>query len=512
MAEAILGPPLARGQVHDTALVCGDDAVTYEQLAERVNRAGNVLRESGVAQGDRVLLMARDTPAYVYAYLGALKIGAPPVGLNLRLSADDLAFTIEDSGCKVLCLDSMFLDLYRSIEDRLEAPPKVILTNERVDDLPLLACLMAEASAELEPVELSAADPGFWMYSSGTTGKPKGVVHSVRTVFAASRYIGDVLGVGRGDRVFCSSKLFFAFSLGHCLFGSLQLGATVILYPDWPDAEAVADLVERFRPTVMLSVPTFYRNLVRDGVAGNEAFRNVRHYMSAGENLPASLFDRWMEATGRPILDGIGATETCFLFLANRPEDYRRGRTGKETPGTKVKLMSEGGDLIEEPDTPGILWVKMDSVAQGYWKMGDRSRAVFRDGWYCTNDVFVRDADGWYEYRGRGDDMLKVSGQWVSPTEIEEHVLTNPKVSEAAVVGVANEDGLIRLALFMVAPEADGDREALEAELRNHLTANLSVYKCPRRMFFVDSMPLTATGKLQRYQLREIAEAAEGGG
>ncbi len=509
MAEAILGPPLARGQAHDVALICDDDAVTYEQLAERVNQAGNVLLSLGVGQGDRVLLMVKDSPAYVYAYLGALKIGAVPVGLNLRLSADDLAYTIDDSACVLFLLDEMFVETYEKIAGKVKTPLRVLMTDAAVAGFPLLADLMAESSAELEPVILSAEDPAFWMYSSGTTGKPKGVVHSQRTVFTATRFLGDVLNVTRGDRVFCSSKLFFAFSLGHCLFGSLQLGATVILFPDWPDAEAVAGIVERFRPTIMLSVPTFYRNLLRDGVAERDAFRNIRHYMSAGENLPNSLFDRWMELTGRPILDGIGATETCFLFLANRPDDYKGGKTGKPTPGTEVKLVDESGKTVTEPDAPGILWVKLASVAKGYWNLEGRQKAVFRDGWYCTNDVFVRDAQGWYEYRGRGDDMLKISGQWVSPAEIEEYVLKNPSVSEAAVVGVPNEDGLVRLALFLVPSETDGDQHGLEEEIRDTLTSNLSIYKCPRRMYFIDSMPLTATGKLQRFQLRQMAEEVE---
>jgi acyl-coenzyme A synthetase/AMP-(fatty) acid ligase len=289
--------------------------------------------------------------------------------------------------------------------------------------------------ADLASVARSPDAPGFWMYSSGTTGKPKGVVHAQRTAFAATAVLGDLMGVTRGDRVFCSSKLFFAWALGHLMFGTLQAGATAVLYPGWPDAKAVAGVIDRHRPTIVLSVPTFYRNMLRDGVTSEPAFKDVRYFLSAGEKLPRSLFDQWKDRTG----------------------------------------------------------------------LDERSEAVFKDGWYCTNDIFTFDAQGFFEYQGRADDMLKISGQWVSPAEIEEHVLKHPNVSEAAVVGVPNEDGLIRLALFMVAPQVS-DRPVFEKELQDALVASLSIYKCPRRVFYVDSMPVTATGKLQRYALRQIAQ------
>jgi benzoate-CoA ligase len=333
-------------------------------------------------------------------------------------------------------------------------------------------------------------------------------VHGQRTVFTAPEVMGKVLGVGPGDRVFASSKLFFAFSLGHVLFATLHLGATAVLYAGWPDVEAVAEVIAQHRPTIVLSVPTFYRNMLRERVAEQPAFKEVRYFLSAGEKLPRALFDRWHAATGRPILEGIGATETCFLFLANRPDRMNPGTCGVPTPGTEVKLIGEDGARVTEPLQPGVLWVKMAAVASGYWNLDERTRAAFQDGWYCTGDMFTFDAEGWYEYQGRADDMLKISGQWVSPAEIEEFVLKHPMVSEAAVVGVPNEDGLVRLALFLVAPKVGPDRITFERELQEQLVASLSIYKCPRRMFYVDQMPLTATGKLQRHALRQIALAS----
>ncbi|NQV56150.1 MAG: benzoate-CoA ligase family protein [Rhodospirillales bacterium] len=505
MADEILGPALKRGQENDAALICGADTVTYRELAERANRVGNLFTGTGITIGQRVLILVSDRPEFFYVYLGLLKIGAVPVALNLRLAPADIAFTIEDSGCAALVLEAQFAELFGEAAQELGSSPKAYSVDEQLDGFYHLPSLMAEASPELVSAKMSPDDAAFWMYSSGTTGKPKGIVHNQRFILSASYLFKDVLGVGPGDRVFASSKLFFAFSLAHCFFASLRLGATTILYPEWPDAEAVGRIVQEFKPTIVLSVPTFFRNMLRDGVAKLPAFKDVRYFISAGEKLPRSLFDQWEEATGRPVLEGIGATETGFLFLANRPDSLNPGTCGVPTPGTEVKILDHDGEEATVPDEPGVLWVKMGCVAREYWNLDERSREVFQDGWYCTNDMFTRDANGWYEYHGRADDMLKISGQWVSPVEIEEHVLAYPGVSEAAVVGVPNEDGLIRLALFLVAPDIGDDLETFEKELRNKLVEELSIYKCPRRMYYVDAMPLTATGKLRRFALRDMA-------
>jgi benzoate-CoA ligase family protein len=505
MSDVVLNPPLARGQGADIAIACGDEAVSFAELNERANRAGNAFRALGIEAEDRVLLVVVDRPIFFYAYLGLLKIGAVPCALNLRLSVDDLAYTFADSAAPIVLADEDFRKACEAAVAKMPAAkPRLIVAHGSAPNHPSLSELIDASSPDLTSVKRAPDAPGFWMYSSGTTGKPKGVVHAQRTAFAATAVLGDLMGVSKGDRVFCSSKLFFAFALGHLMFGTLQLGATAVLYPGWPDAAAVADVIDRHRPTIVLSVPTFYRNMLRGGVAAQPAFKQVRYFMSAGEKLPRALFDQWQDQTGRPILDGIGATETCFLSLSNRPDRMKPGTCGLPAPGTEAKLIAEDGTLVTVPDRPGVLWVKLISVANGYWNLDDLSTVVFNDGWYCTNDMFTFDAEGFYEYQGRADDMLKISGQWVSPAEIEEHVLKHPNVSEAAVVGVPNEDGLVRLALFMVAPQVS-DRPVFEKELQDALVASLSIYKCPRRVFYVDSMPVTATGKLQRYALRQIA-------
>ncbi|MBT5839675.1 MAG: benzoate-CoA ligase family protein [Rhodospirillaceae bacterium] len=505
ITDAVLGPALARGQENDAAILSTGGTVTFGQLAERVNRAGNVFTAAGIGRGERVLLLVTDRPEFFYIYLGLLKIGAVPVALNLRLSAGDIAFTIDDAACTGFVLEAQFADLFTEAAAMAASKPAAFSVDAPMDGYGHIPALMDAASTELASVLSAPDDPGFWMYSSGTTGKPKGVVHCQRTALDAKHMLGQLMEVGPGDRVFASSKLFFAFSLAHVMIATLNLGAAAILYPDWPDAEAVGDIVETYRPTILLSVPTFYRNMLRDGVAKGDGFKDVRYYLSAGEKLPRTLFDAWQDATGRPVLEGIGATETCFLFLANRPDRMSPGTCGVPTPGTEVKILAQDGGPEIAPGEAGVLWVRMGCVAQGYWNLEQRSAAVFKDGWYCTNDMFSIDEGGFYEYQGRADDMLKISGQWVSPAEIEERVLANPLVDEAAVVGVPNEDGLIRLALFMVAPGAGADTVQFEKELQDDLCENLSIYKCPRRMFYVDEMPLTATGKLQRFALRDIA-------
>lgn len=508
MAEAILGPSLARGQANDIAIYFGDGTVTYGELVQRVNQTGNAMLELGLDRGDRVLLMIKDSPNFLYAHLGTMKIGAVAVALNLRLSSADLKYTIEDSEASVLILDEIFIGIYEDIADSLDQPLKVITADEKLPAYDHLPDLLADTSDDLEPAAMKPEDPAFWSYSSGTTGSPKGVVHVHKMIRGVNYLFGEFFGIGPGDRVYGTSKLFFAYSLGHCYHAALSVGASVVLFPDWPDAEVVAEVVDNYRPTVLLSVPTFYRNLVRNGVASNESFQQVRYYISAGEKLPEALFDEWRDATGQPIYEGIGATETVNLFLSNGPGAVKAGTCGKITPGTEVKLIGQDGEIVTEPDTPGVLWTRMESIADSYWKLPEKSSEVFQDGWYCTNDSFTFDADGWYEYQGRADDMLKISGQWVSPTEIEDHVLRHEKVFEAAVVGVANEDGLIRLVMFMVTQEAKDARVALEKEVQDSLVAQLSIYKCPRRIIHVDSMPTTATGKLQRHALREQAAQA----
>ena len=506
-AASLLGPGLARNGGNDPALLSAAGELTFAGLDAASDRAGLALRDLGVNRGDRVLLLVRDGPDFFAAYLGAMKLGAVPVALNLRLTPDNLRFTLRDSGARLLLLDPEFLPLYAPLRDDPAGGLTVCVTGADADGLTGFAPLAARADGVLAPEPLAVDDPACWLYSSGTTGDPKAVVHTQRSITAAERHLGEVLAIGPGDRLFCTSKLFFAFALGHAFFTALRRGAAAVLLADWPSPEAVAATVERFRPTRLFSVPAFYRAMLQSGLAAGPAFREVRHFVAAGEKLPGLLSQRWEDLTGQPILEGIGATETLYLFLANRPERHRPGWTGQPTPGAEVRLCDEEGTPVDAPGTPGELWVRMDSLASGYHGLAEKSAATFVDGWYRTGDTFERDADGWFRHLGRADDMLKVSGQWVSPAEIEEVVLRQPGIAEAVVVGVPDADGLERLALFLVLQQGTTADARLEETLLERLRARLSIYKCPRRIFYLDAMPATATGKVRRVELRALARA-----
>lgn len=510
----LLAPALEGGRADTPAILAGEVEVSYGELAAAACRCGHALRELGVEAQDRVLVLVDDGPALVFAYLGAMIIGAVPVALNLRASAGELGFVIEDSGCKLIVVGPEFVPLLEQAARPLACPPKVVMSAGRSEDprqnFPNLPGLMEAQPAELAPTLLGPDDTALWMYTSGTTGVPKAVVHRLGSIPSAGRYLGEVYGVAPGERLFCTSKLFFAFSLGHILLAGFRLGATAVLSAGWPSAEAVAAVVERHRPGVVFSVPTLYQRLLDENLGASPAFRSVRHFISAGERLPETLLRQWMAVNGQPMLEGIGASETLMMFLANRPDDYCPGATGKPLPGTEVRLVGDSGEDILEAGAPGVLWVRSDCLAAGYWRRSDDTSAAFEAGWYCTGDVFRRDAEGRFRHQGRADDMLKVSGQWVSPAEIEDIVLKHPEVAEAAVVGVEDSGGLIHLALCLAPSDPAVDRENLERELTRALRAELSIYKCPRRFVYLAELPRTATGKTQRFKLRAIAaERAE---
>jgi benzoate-CoA ligase family protein len=507
-AEAVLGPALAAGRGGAPALLWRDRTYTYNQVQAQVNRAGQALRAQGVEPENRVLMVLSDTPELVFAYLGAIKIGAVAVAVNVRASSGDILHMLRDSRARVLLIERRFLAAYEAIRAQVGHPHRVVVHDADAGERSELGRLIAEAPAALDPVMMAPDDMAFWIYTSGTTGSAKGAVHLQRDVLAADAYTGGVLGVKPGDVLFGSSKLFFAYTLGNCLFGSFRLGATTVLYDGWPDAKTVAETLRRYRPTVVFSVPTLYRNMLGEGVAASEpAFRGVRHYVSAGERLPEALWHGWRAATGVEILDGMGTSETIYMLLSNRPGQVRPGSSGTATPGTELKL-ADGDGRDVAPGEAGILWARIASRADRYWNARDKSQEAFHGPWFRTGDMYTIDAEGYWHHQGRFDDMLKISGQWVSPAEIEEVVLAATPCTDAAVVGVPDPDGLPRTALFAVPPSGGFDAGALEAQIRRVVSERLSPYKCPKWVRFVNEIPRTATGKVQRFKLR--AEALEG--
>lgn len=507
-ADEIIGRALGRGLGEQTAMLCRERSTSYRELDAATNRNGHAQRANGVGRGDRILILMDDSPELAAAYLGALRIGAVAVALNVRLAPRDLLYVIQDSACKLLYVDAEFLHLYEQIVGELAAPPQVVVRGGEASAPALtLERFLTDQPETLESVQVDPEEMAFWVYSSGTTGRPKAVVHGHRSVLNSDQMEREYFGVQPGDRVYNTSKLFFAWSLGHSLLGALRCCATVIVAPGWPDPENVLATVDRHRPTILFSTPVMYRNLLREGAANSAGMRGVRHFVSAGEKLPENIAQQWADNFGVPICEGIGASETISLFLSSHPDAHRIGSCGKRVPWAEVRLIDESGEEITTPDTPGVIAIRTDSQLVGYWNLPDTTAKALRSGWYYPGDMFSFDADGFWYHCGRADDMLKISGQWVSPSEIESCAATVPGVGEAIVVAEPNEDGLTRLALFVVPKDEWVNPRKLEEELTTTLRNTLSIYKCPRTIRFLEELPRTATGKVQKYRLREFLRA-----
>jgi acyl-coenzyme A synthetase/AMP-(fatty) acid ligase len=485
-AELLLGNAALARHGARTALMCGDEHPTFAELAESVRRATGALAALGVRPGDRVLFLMRDTPEFAAAWLGAVRAGAIAVALNNKLSEAELAHVVIDSAPRVAIVDDLF-------KERHLSSVTVVLGSafkKKVRHAP-----------QAPAYEVTPETPAFQLYTSGTTGRPKGIVH-VHRGFASLGLAFRAIGIGEGDRVLVTSKFFFAYGLEHGLLATLALGATSIVHPDWPDAEVVIDLVTRHRPAAMFSVPTIYRRLLAEPRERLVPFAQVRRFVAGGERMSAQLVEKWRQAVGVELLNLYGMSETFCACMMTPPGTSNGARTGLPFEGIEVQLRDASG---REPvaHEPGVLWVRHPAQAPGYVNLPDETREQFRDGWFCSRDLFVRDAEGYYVHQGRADELLKIAGQWVQPGELEELAGLQAAVSEAACVPVLDADGLERLALFVTSKSdpAAAERAALEACERM-----LPRHKRPKWVRAVDELPRTATGKVQRFKLREILE------
>jgi benzoate-CoA ligase len=493
-AEHLLGEDALARHGARTALVCGERALTYAELAMAVGRAANALRALGVRPGERVLLLMRDTPEFAAAWLGAVRAGAVAIGLNSKLTEADYRHMVADSGARVLIAEEALLQVLGPLAAELAAARRLIPQREWL-------ALADAASPHGRAHDAQPEDPAFWLYSSGTTGRPKGIVHTHRSVLPAGQAQREIVGLGLEDRIFTTSKLFFAYALENGLLGPLSLGATAILHPDWVDVDQVEALVARQRPTAVFSVPTFYRRLLALPAERLAPFRAVRHYVSAGERLPGPLFDAWRAATGHEILTIYGMSETfCVIMMTPRGATGAL-RSGQPLAGVQVRLLGEDGRAAAA-GAPGVLWVRHPALSIGYANRPEATREQFRDGWFCTRDLFVRDAQGNYSHQGRSDELMKVAGQWVQPGELEEAVTGLPAVAEAACVAVADTEGAERLALFVAARGPDA--QAAVAAAAQACEQKLPRHKRPKWIVPVPELPRTATGKVQRFKLREL--------
>jgi benzoate-CoA ligase len=467
------------------ALICGEEQMTRDELASRVSRSAGALRSLGVQPGERVLLVMRDTPEFAAAWLGALHAGAIAVALNSKLSEADYQHILADSGAKLAIVEEVFAAAHAAFESiRIGLAP----WRDRVRN-----------AKSMPPVDAAPEAPALCLYSSGTTGRPKGILHAHRAVLS----IGEafrVLGIGEGDRVFTTSKFFFAYGLEHGLLAPLAMGVTSILSADWPDAEAVIRIAERHRPQAIFSVPTIYRRLLAEPAHRLAPFREVRHFVAGGERLSPQLVAQWHAAVGAELLSLYGMSEAFCACMMTPPGTSDGLRTGKPFPIAEVRLCDAQG-REPAPGEPGVLWLRHPAQARAYANLPEETSAQFRDGWFCSRDLFVRDAAGFYVHQGRSDELVKVAGQWVWPAELEEAALAAAAVEEAACVPVPDGEGLQRLALF-VTQRGGGDAARAAAAACEHLPR----HKRPKWIRAVTELPRTATGKVQRYKLREILE------
>jgi 4-hydroxybenzoate-CoA ligase len=500
-AEYFVARHLREGRGDRIAFTDPWRSLTYAELDAASARFAAGLKQAGIERERRIALVMLDTVDFPIAFWGALKAGVIPVPINTLLPADITGYILEDSRAAALFVSAPLLERLKPAARRIG---RVIVSNPdgKGDGFAdFLAGTNAEPMAECSPDETA-----FWLYSSGSTGAAKGARHVHASLKAtADTYAATVLKLSEDDVVFSAAKLFFAYGLGNSMTFPMAAGASTVLLPDRPSPDAVLDIMRRHSPTLFAGVPTLYAALLANPELGPGAGSDrLRICISAGEALPEHVGMRWRDKTGSDILDGIGSTEMLHIFLSNRPGDLRYGSTGKPVPGYELRILDNDGNEVPDGES-GELVVRGPSAADGYWNQRDKSRRTFRGEWTHTGDTYTRDADGYYRYCGRTDDMLKVGGIWVSPFEVEEALIAHPSVLEAAVVGHADVDGLIKPKAFVVLQETaqNEDRTALAATLQNAVKDRIGVWKYPRWIEFADTLPKTATGKIQRYKLRK---------
>jgi len=494
-AVDLIGRNLAAGRGSKVAYADDTETCTYAQLAERVDRAANLLRSMDIRREDRIGIAMLDSADWVALFLGAIKAGIVPVAMNTLLTRDDYEYQLRDSRARVLFVSEPLLKSFAG----LECPDlrRVVLHSE-------LKALLAREDPTADAAPTTRDDMCFWLYSSGSTGAPKGTVHLHSHLIATAELYGKpILGIRESDVVFSAAKLFFAYGLGNAMTFPLSVGATTILMAERPTPDAVFKRLVEKQPTIFYGVPTLYAALLASPNFPDHSKLKLRVCTSAGEALPEQLGKRWTERTGGvEILDGIGSTEMLHIFISNRPGEVRYGTTGKPVPGYQVRLVDEAGNAITQPGELGELQISGPTAAIMYWNQREKTKSTFQGPWTRSGDKYSFDEEGYYTYRGRSDDVLKVSGMYVSPVEVEAALISHDAVLEAAVVGMEDEQKLVKPKAFVVLKPGHAPDDALKAALQRHVKDRLAPHKYPRWIEFTSELPKTATGKIQRFKLR----------
>ncbi len=481
-----------------------DDAgqVSYAELAERVNRFGGGLLALGLQMEQRVLLAMLDTIDWPTAFLGAIKAGVVPVAVNTLLTSADYEYMLNDSRARALIVSEALLPQFAPLLGKLPFLEHVIVSGAGAAGHAAFRDVLAAGKPELAAAPTTRDDACFWLYSSGSTGKPKGTVHvHASMILTAELYARPVLGIEERDVAFSAAKLFFAYGLGNALSFPLSVGATTVLMAERPTPAAVFRRLTERKPTIFYGVPTLYAAMLADPGFPKKESLALRRCTSAGEALPPQISKGFKAKTGVDILDGIGSTEMLHIFLSNRPGDVRYGTTGKAVPGYRLRLVDEQGNAVK-PGELGELQIAGPTSAAYYWNNRDKTRSTFVGDWTKSGDKYSQDADGYYVYGGRSDDMLKVSGIYVSPAEVEAALVSHAAVLEAAVVGAEDENKLVKPKAYVVLKAGQSPGESLKQALQQHVKERLAPYKYPRWIEFIAELPKTATGKIQRFKLR----------
>jgi benzoate-CoA ligase family protein len=494
-----------------TAILAGDRRVTYREIAEQVNRVGNGLLALGLQEEQRVLLLLPDLPEFVAAYFGTMKIGAVAVPTNTAVRASDYGYFLEESRARVAIVHSSLLREFSQFLSGKRYCKHVIVCGEQVDGYYHWDEFLAGGSPELQAALTSRDDPAFWLWTSGSTGKPKAAVHLHQDwVHCCEYYARGVLDIRADDVTFSTSKLFHAYGIGNGLMFPFYVGATTIFFQDKPKAKAILEEAQTKRPTLFFSVPTLYAAMLEEaGQRADYEMPSVRLAISAGEPLPAEIFRRWKERFGIEILDGIGSTEVLHIYLSARAGEVRPGSTGQAVPGYELSLLDYAGQPAR-PGAIGDLLVAGPSTAPCYWNRRALTQERMRGRWFFTGDKYTVDEDGYYWYAGRSDDMFRVSGQWVSPIEVECTLIEHPCVLESAVIAFEEQTGIHTPMAFVVLRNGYTSGVELVRELQDFVKQRITPYKYPRHIEFLSELPKTAAGKVMRYKLREMSRRVAG--